>query len=349
MEITVLRMACLALSLCASAPAVAQIPPLKIEAGDLDLRLTAGAAIQVARVDDDTDAAAKTDHELELFARLDAEWMISSDIEIGAKVEVANTDRDTETLDTDEIYAFVSTALGRLEVGKQDGPADTLSYAAPVIALGQVRGDFSRYAGSQALLKPLDTRDSFKVLYLSPAISGFRAGISWAPRFAQNRTAIDPRSRTLVRDAVELALQVERPVGEWSLGLSGGYAFGQADAITTRADLDSWSIGIRARRGPLRIGGAYVRRGDSNRLERGFDQWELSGGIGWVKRRWGISGSSAITRSSDRSNLLFGLGGFYSLTPNIQLRSDLVRFREQRSGRSAEHGTVALLELQLKI
>ncbi len=105
-----------------------------------------------------------------------------SGVIIGANVEKTNQDRETEALNTGEIYGFIASDWGRLEVGKQDGPADTLAFSAPVIALGQVRGDFSRYAGSQALLKPLDTQDSFKVIYLSPPVSGFRAGVSWSPR-----------------------------------------------------------------------------------------------------------------------------------------------------------------------
>jgi len=330
-------------------PAMAELPELRLQSGGFDFRLTAGAAAQGAAFDDGDSDTSTTGHEFDLFARLNAQWTSPSGIVIGANIEQSNQNRQTEALNTGEIYGFVSADYGRVEIGKQDGPADTLAFAAPVIALGQVRGDFSRYAGSQALLKPLDTRDSFKVIYLSPPVSGFRAGVSWSPRFRQNRDAPDPRDRVIVKDAIELGLQFQQPVGDWILGMSGSYAFGDADPATTRADLSSWSIGAEARKGPLRIGGAFVRRGDSNRLERGFDQWEVNGGVGWVEDRWGVSVSGANTEASDRSNRLLGLGGFYSLTPNIQLRSDLVRFREKRQGRAAEKGLVALFEVQFTI
>ena len=231
----------------------------------------------------------------------------------------------------------------------QDGPADTLTFAAPVIALGQVRGDFSRYAGSQALLRPLDTRDAFKVIYLSPPVKGLRVGVSWSPTVRQNANDPNPRDRTILRDAVELGFQFQRPVGAWVLGLSGGYVFGRADPITTRAGLNSWSIGAEARRGPLRIGGAYVSRGDSNRLARGFNQTEWNAGVGWVRDRWGVSVSTAFTTASDRNNRLFGLGAFYALSPNLQLRSDIVQFRERRLGLATEQGVVGIMQLQLTI
>ncbi|HQS68072.1 MAG TPA: porin, partial [Novosphingobium sp.] len=278
-----------------------------------------------------------------------AEWTSPSGIVVGANIEANNRDRETESLETGEIYGFVASDYGRLEVGLQDGAADMLGMAAPVIALGQIRGDFSRYAGSIALLRTLDTQDSFKVLYLSPPIKGFRAGASWSPKFRQNADAANPRSRVIVKDAVELGLQFQQPVGEWVLGASGGYAFGNADPITQRADLASWSVGAQARRGQLRIGGAYVRRGESNRLERDFNQWEVNGGVAWVEDKWGVSASSSFTKSSERSNRLFAVGGFYALTPNIQIRSDLVQFRERRVGRAAENGVVGILELQLTI
>ena len=331
------------------ATAVAQVPELRIQSGGFDIRLTAGVALQGALIDDNQPNNDTSDGELDLFARINAEWTSPGGILIGANIEQSNNDRETETLDTGEIYGFAAGTFGRFEIGRQDGPADVLAFHAPQVGLGQVRGDFSRYAGSQALMSALDTRDSFKLIYLSPPISGLRGGISWSPKAKQNADAVNPRLRTIVKDAVELGLQFQQPVGDWILGVSGGYAFGNADAITTRADLDSWSIGTEARRGPLRLGLAYVDRGDSNRLTPGFNQSEINGGMAWVEDKWGVSFSVAQTDASTQKITLFGLGGFYNLTPNIQLRADIVNFREKRAGDPVEKGTVGLLELQFSI
>lgn len=334
---------------CMGAPATAEIPQLRIQSGGFDIRLSGGAAAQGAVFDDNDPRTDGSDGEIDLFARLNAEWTSPDGIIIGANIEQTNQQRETESLNTGEVYGFVASDYGRIEVGKQDGPADTLSLNAPVIALGQVRGDFSRYAGTQALLRAQDTRDAFKVIYLSPPISGLRGGVSWSPRVRQNSSAADPRARIILDDAFEFGLQYQRPVGEWILGFSGGYAIGEARAITTRQSLSSWSIGSEARRGPLRIGAAYVDRGSSNRLENDFDQWEVNGGVAWVEERWGVSASAAFTEARTQSNRLFGIGAFYSLTPNIQLRSDIVHFRERRAGLPAENGIVALAEIQFSI
>ena len=100
------------------------------------------------------------------------------------------------------------------------------------------------------------------------------------------------------------------------------------------------------------IGGAYVDRGDSNRLTRDFDQWEANAGVGWIEEDWGMAFSGSYTKASDRSNRLFGIGGYYSLTPNIELRTDLVHYRERDFNPPAvttERGLVGIVEVQFTI
>jgi hypothetical protein len=325
------------------------LPRIEVQWGGFDIRVTAGAASQGAVFDDDDLTTDSPDAKVDLFARLNAQWTSPGGIIIGANVEQNSRRRASEVLEAGEIYGFVASDYGRLEAGLQDGPADTLAFAAPLVALGQVRGEFSRYAGTQALLRALDTQDAFKVIYLSPPIGGLRGGVSWSPKVRRNAAAVDLRERIAVDDAFELGLQYQQVVGDWILGASGGYVSGEADPITTRADLRSWSLGAEARRGPLRIGGAYVDRGDSNRLDRGFDQWEINGGIAWVTPDWGVAGSVAYTEASDRDNRLIGVGGFYRVHPNIELRADVVQFREERFLISRDEGVAAVVEVLLTI
>jgi hypothetical protein len=337
------------LTAASTAQADEGLPRIEVQWGGFDIRLTAGAASQGAAFDDDDPTTDSPDAKVDLFARLNAQWTSPGGIIIGANVEQNSRRRASEVLEAGEIYGFVASDYGRLEVGLQDGPADTLAFAAPLVALGQVRGEFSRYAGQQALLRALDTQDAFKVIYLSPPIGGLRGGVSYSPKVRRNAAAVDSRERIEVNDAFEFGVQYQQVVGDWILGASGGYARGEADPITTRADLNSWSIGAEARRGPLRIGGAYVNRGDSNRLDRGFDQWEVNGGVAWVTPDWGVAGSVAYTEASDRDNRLIGVGGFYRVHPNIELRADVVQFREERFLISRDEGIAAVVEVLLTI
>lgn len=345
------RIACAVTLLTAGTGARADegLPRLEVQWEGFDIRLSAGAAGQGAVFDDDDPATDSPDAKADLFARLNAQWTSPGGIIIGANVEQNSRRRASEVLEAGEIYGFVASDYGRVEVGLQDGPADTLAFAAPLVALGQVRGEFSRYAGTQALLRALDTQDAFKVIYLSPPISGLRGGVSWSPKVRRNAAAVDSRERIELDNAFEFGLQYQQPVGDWILGASGSYATGEADPLTTRADLDSWSVGAEARRGPLRIGAAYVDRGDSNRLDRGFDQWEVNGGVGWITPEWGVAGSAALTRASDRENRLIGVGGFYRFHPNIEVRADMVSFREERFMLSTDKGFATVVELLFTI
>ena len=99
-------------------------------------------------------------------------------------------------------------------------------------------------------------------------------------------------------------------------------------------------------RSPLRIGGSYVDRGDSNRRNAGFNQREISGGVAWVTPEWSVSASAARSTATLQNNQTYGVGGTYRLTRNIQLRADVVHFREQR-GIARTNGVVGLMELAL--
>jgi len=325
------------------------LPKLEIQRDGFDIRLTAGAAAQGAVFDDEDPATDSPDGKIDLFARLNAQWTSPGGILIGFNAEQNSRRRASEVLNAGEIYGFVASDYGRVEVGLQDGPAETLAFAAPLVALGQVRGEFARYAGTQALLRALDTQDAFKVIYLSPPINGLRGGVSWSPKVRRNADAVDSRDRIDVSNAFEFGLQYQQPVGDWILGASGSYATGKADPLTTRANLDSWSIGAEARRGSLRIGGAYVDRGDSNRIDRGFNQWEVNGGIGWVTPDWGVSGSAAYNKSSLLKNRLVGIGGYYRIHPNIELRADVVRFNEEPLALPKRDGVVSVIEVLFTI
>lgn len=330
----------------AGAAPLPEFGPVRLQVRGVDLRVGGGASLQGGAFRVDGSGAGSPDGNVDLFGEANAEWTSPGGILVGFNIKASNRERETEQLETGEAYLFFASERGRVEIGRQDGPADTLSFHAPVIALGQIRGDSARYAGTRALLSPLDTQDAFKVIYLSPPVRGFRGGVSWSPEVKRNPEAPDPRARTLLRNAVELALQYQQPVGAWILGASGAWARGNADPETGRADLNSWSVGGEARRGPLRIGGAYVDRGDSNRLDRGFNQREVNAGVAWVTDRWGLAASASRQKASTRTDRSVAMGGFYRLTRNIEFRADVNRFDLTRPDRPRRKGIVGVAEVE---
>lgn len=112
---------------------------------------------------------------------LNAEYVADNGWVWGVRAEVDTGEREVEDLQRDALYVYLAGGFGRLELGEQDGAADTIALHAPIVGLGQVRGDFVRYTGAPALLTPFDTCDAAKVVYLSPPWNGVRVGVSYAP------------------------------------------------------------------------------------------------------------------------------------------------------------------------
>ncbi|MBX7247990.1 MAG: porin [Caulobacteraceae bacterium] len=313
---------------------------LRWDSGDWAFSAHLAGSAQAGDASEDLPPASGDTTHLDGYVRLNADWTSDDGWTAGANLEASTNDRETEALNTGEIYVYVASELGRLEIGKQDGAADALALRAPVIALGQVRGDFARYAGSQALLSAYDSGDAPKVVFLSAPYSGLRVGVSWAPQDNRDDLAGLPVKH---HDVVELGAQFERPVGDWVLGISGGYVTSQSVGVTQ--DIRSWSVGVEAKRGPLRLGAGYVDRGDSNQLFIDFDQREWSVGAAWVKERWGVAASAAWSEASVFDNQLLGIGGFFNLNDYVTLRADVVHVDEERFGLESQ-GVVGLAEIE---
>jgi hypothetical protein len=341
---------------CRSAAAVAMLTTLACagagraqdigyHAGAVNVALHGAVSVQEGVVEGADKNFGAKDTNVDGYLRLIGDWTSSQGWLVGANLETS-TRRTTQSLKSGEAYVYFSSELGRIEVGRQYGAANSLSFHAPDIALGQIRGDFARYAGTQAVLSPFDSADSPKVIYLSPPVDGVRVGVSWAPRDTSNLAAPDPRDRTLQRDVVEFGAQYQHPVGDWVLGASTGYTHGNADASTQRRDIASWSVGLDARRGALRLGAAYVDRADSNVFIRDFDQDEINAGVAWVEDRWGLAVSASSSRASQYFNRLAAAGGYYALTPHLTLRADVVAFDEHDGGLPRRHGVTLVSEIE---
>ena len=339
---------------CASFAGVALVgwsaaaPAVDFAVGPANAELLLAAGAQGATFEDPRDGARGEDGDFNWAARLDVEWITDRGLTLGLRAEVDDGGRRSEELNRDELYVYAAGSFGRVEVGEQDGPADVMSFHAPVLALGQVRGDFARYAGSVASLSPADTADSFKLVYLSPPLRGLRFGLSYTPEFEVNGSDPDLRRRVVQNDVVEAGAQYETPLAdEWLLGASAALVRGNADPRTTRRDLSAWSTGVQLRRDSLVLGAAYVSNGDSSDLVVN-DEREWNIGAAWREERWGAAASFAQVRSRLLDNRLVGIGGFRRLGEYVIVRADVVHVDERRPT-SAGDGYVALLEVAVEL
>lgn len=321
---------------------------LRTNINGVDLTATGAISLQGGAFEDPDTGVSDETGEWDASLIVNAEYVTRNGLVIGLRAEVDTGEREAEDLQRDEIYAYLAGDFGRFELGEQDGPADTISLHAPLVGLGQIRGDFVRYAGSAALLSPFDTRDSLKILYLSPPLRGFRLGASYAPVLESNSGDPNPRRRTRQENAVEVAAAYQATFGAWAGGLSAAYVAGDADPVTEREDLRSWSIGTEIKRGKLAIGGAFVSRGDSNSLTRGLDEEEVNAGIAWRDDKWGAAFSASETESTALTNRLIGMGAYYEFNDHWVVRSDFVAIDEKRPGLPGRTGNVAIAEISFR-
>lgn len=314
---------------------------LSYQSGGLDLQAHAGATFQGAVFQiPGVNNGLGTRKNYNAYGTLNGEWTSPTGWLIGAHVEADSDQGRADSLKNDKIYGYVASDYGRFEVGRQNGPARRLAYYAPIIGSGQIRGDFSRYAGSPALLWAFDSRQSFKLVYLSPPVDGFRIGASWAPLHVR----FDRRQR----NTFELAAQYERPVSGWVLGFSGSYVHGTAED-PLYADINSWSAGAEAKHGKLIVSGAYVWRGDSNFINRGTSQREINAGVAWRAETWSVGLSAANTHATNFDNTLAGLGASWDVWRYITLRADAIYVREKFPPVHGDKGAVLLSEIEFHL
>lgn len=272
----------------------------------------------------------------------DNAWVVG----IGAEVDTGNV--DIADFERDELYIFVAADWGRIELGENDGPADTLSFHAPQVGLGQVRGDFARYSGSVALLSVYDSRDAAKVTYLSPPLEGFRFGASYSPEFEINGDDPIPTRRLIQENVVELGAQYVMPVGDWVVGVSAAYVGGSSDPLTTRGDLESWGGGIELRRDKLVLGAAYLDRGQSNLLLTQEPESEWNAGVAWYEETWSVAASFARTDDGAGTESRFGVGGEYGFLENYFVRADAVWLESESAAGVTRDGAVGVFELGVR-
>ncbi len=307
------------------------------------LAVVANASVSLSGAVIDDPAApgkATTDGNIDGYGSASLEWTADSGLILGAFVSGDTADSRPDTLKNNRAFLHLSGTAGRLEAGETSGPARRMSFYAPVLGSGQVRGDFARYAGDSALLWPYDTRQSLKLAYFSPPLRGLRVGASWAPRVS--------RFSVVHRNAVELGAQYEAPVGRWVLGASAAYDFGAADRPGL-ADIKSYSLGLQARRGRIVLGGSYVDRGDSGRFRAGLDQHEVNAGLAWRDARWAVAASAARTESTGFTSSLLAVGGVRSITDHLALTADLVGIWQDGSVGRDRGGAVLVVGVDVSL
>ncbi len=209
------------------------------------------------------------------------ETTLDNGLTVGAYIEF-NVDEGDETDTIEESYAYFSGSWGRVNFGEEDGAAYLLQVAAPsadknVDGLRAYIDGVNKnvlvdtaYTGLTST-QGLDydqalTGNDTKLTYLSPVISGFQAGVTYAPDAGTAGEETGVRTTDVDQDfgaALEVAGRYE---GEFEgVGVTFGLGYSHVDLEENTAtavgdatdDRAAWNVGLDLDIGPFGIGASY--------------------------------------------------------------------------------------------
>jgi hypothetical protein len=310
---------------------------------DLAVKLSGFARFNMAVADQDARAgfgrgySAKVDG---AAIQLDASATADNGLHYGLRLDVlANTDTNANA-NADEVFAFLNTAWGRIELGDQDDAAVRMHVEADNVMVGRVgfSGDVAetfQFGSGGALTNPIltQTGDATKIIYFTPRIEGLQFGASFTPDSGANGTSFAERDNDGgFENVVSLAANYTAKLDGLTLLVSLAGEFGDDEAANgaeTPGDLETLAVGGTAKFQGFAIGAGYV-----DLANRGLNQADIDadadGGAHWSaaasyrKGPWGVSlgyfsstKSQAIGRGGDTSVDIVSLDGFLQRRPGL--------------------------------
>jgi hypothetical protein len=253
-------------------------------------------------------------------------------------------------------YVEAGWAWGEFRLGDYGGAARELTIGAPTIGIGQIDGDLDRFGGPSALLAPyaLNNDDSTKLTYLSPAVFGFRLGLSYTPELAGGGIEAVPEQHIdgidRHRNVTEVALNSSRDIGAVTVTAGGSAVFGEAEPGSHLHDLAGGAAGVKAMWNGLTVGGGFIYDGaDTLPLDRrpghvGIESVisEINFGATYDIGRFSLGASWAHDyRKALPSTDIAAAGVVYRIVRGLTIGADLSHYGRPRG--TGEVETTALL------
>jgi len=182
--------------------------------------------------------------------------------------------------EVEESYLYLSSNLGRVNLGTEDGAAYLLQVAAPsadsnidglrsyiqAVNYSAMNGTLNTEYGSTGIDYANDfARSSEKVTYLSPNWNGFQFGVSYTPDTEDSNS-----SKSFALDDVEDgagsvyegAVRYEGTFNNVGFALGGGYTMSdiEADSNNSSEDFKEWNIGADFDIGAFGLGAVYTEQ-----------------------------------------------------------------------------------------
>ena len=253
-------------------------------------------------------------------------------------------------------FADIAFAWGEFRLGDYGGAARELSVSAPTVGIGQIDGDLDRFGAPSALIAPyaLNNDNSTKLTYLSPAVLGFRLGLSYTPELSGGGVEVVPERHISGidrhRNVTEIAVGSSRDIGAVTVTTGASAVFGDTVSRGHLHDLAGGGAGVKASWSEVTVGAGFVYDGadtlplDGRPGHVGIDSVisEINLGATWDLNLWSFGASWAHDyRKALPSTDIVAAGVVYRIVRGVTLSADLAHFSRPRGQGDVE--TTALL------
>ncbi|MCC9621182.1 porin [Thalassospira sp. MA62] len=300
--------------------------------------------------DDGRNNAFQSDSEIHFSGKT----TLDNGVEVGAMVEL---EAETSSDQIDEQYLWVTGSFGRIEMGKNDGAADSMQRSAPSVGpVGVNDGDLSIWVDSYLVDTSSRAGDQNRVTYYTPSISGFRAGVSYA----------DDSNRNGANGG-------DDEIGSGDNIVSAGFEYeGDFNGVTFAADImgENWGegnlvgVGTNIGFGNFTVGGSYSHTDDeygdmaggaTRTAASDTDQFDL--GVSYAMDAASVSlsygyadygdGDTDGTRTGNGEAQVIDLGMAYQLGAGVAWKSSIFWFEDEADGAEDNDGYGAVTGLAL--
>jgi len=221
-----------------------------------------------------------------------ADGVTDSGMKFGVKFEMAVDDSATKT-GADEAGIYMSGSWGKLEIGNDDGAADKMQIGGTNLnTIGSnVVGAFFGPRGTNKLriedhTNVAEGSDNTKVTYYTPRVSGFQAGLSYAPRAnAQGTTASTDTTLTGSGGNYEAGLSYKGKAGDAKFEIAAVATEGKTEHSTVNTK--GRSIGAEVETGAFTVAGGYAINDDWRKSGSEQKAWSL--GAGYNGGKWSVA------------------------------------------------------------
>lgn len=261
----------------------------------------------------------------------------------------------------EESYLYLSSSLGRLNLGSEDGANYLLQVAAPsadanIDGLRQYIQPIrfaSGPAGSSTLgLTGIDyandvTLQSEKITYLSPNWSGFQFGLSYTPEVGDADTSglvgFNIDDNDALEDAYEGAVRYEGTFNNVGFAVGAGYT--HVDEGTGAAgtdDVNQWNVGADLDIGAFGLGAVYTETNNIGGTDGDdSDTWVIGADYTTGPFQFGASYLNADVDTVGDIDRYTG-GVVYTVTQGLTLRGS-ISFTEADAAVGADQDATSVL------